>query len=134
SKTFPVSSTAVDPSTGQSYTSQYDVFTVGAGYLDVAAALNNTYLATGSALSPVAVYNPRSGQVALQNTSISGTTAVWGYTAVWGASTVWGSSVWVSGSGAVWGSTAVWGATAVWGSSSTSGFTTVWGATAVWGA
>src|SRR5580700_10913427 len=38
-KTFPVSSTATDPTTGQSYTSFYDVFTVGAGYIDVPAAL-----------------------------------------------------------------------------------------------
>jgi len=38
-KSFPTSSVAVDPTTGQSYTSFYDLFTVGAGYLDVAAAL-----------------------------------------------------------------------------------------------
>ena len=40
-KTFPVSSTATDPTTGQTYTSSYDVFTIGAGYLDVAACLAN---------------------------------------------------------------------------------------------
>lgn len=37
-KTFPVYSTYVEPSTGASFTSYYDIFTVGAGYLDVAAA------------------------------------------------------------------------------------------------
>ena len=34
SKSFPTSSVAVDPATGISYTSYYDIFTVGAGYLD----------------------------------------------------------------------------------------------------
>ncbi len=40
SKFFPTSSTAVDPLTRAQYTSQYDIFTIGAGYLDVWAALN----------------------------------------------------------------------------------------------
>jgi serine protease AprX len=32
-KTFPVSSVAADPSAGLTYTSYYDLFTVGAGYI-----------------------------------------------------------------------------------------------------
>ncbi len=39
SKTFPAVSTVVDSTTGQIYTSYYDMFTVGAGYLDLKAAL-----------------------------------------------------------------------------------------------
>src|SRR5439155_7276405 len=39
SKTFPTLSTVTDSTTGQTYTSYYDVFSVGAGYLDLAAAL-----------------------------------------------------------------------------------------------
>jgi hypothetical protein len=38
SKTFPTLSTATDPTTGISYTSYYDIFTVGAGYVDIYAA------------------------------------------------------------------------------------------------
>src|SRR5205823_8019493 len=41
SKAFPTTSTATDPATGVTYISQYDIFTVGAGYLDIASALNN---------------------------------------------------------------------------------------------
>jgi len=41
-KNFPVSSIAVDPATNIAYTDYYDVFTVGAGYLDIAAALADT--------------------------------------------------------------------------------------------
>ena len=40
-KSFPLSSTALDPITGLIYTSQYDIFTIGAGYLDVWGALNS---------------------------------------------------------------------------------------------
>src|SRR5215831_11158756 len=41
-KTFPQYSTAIDPATRISYTSQYDMFTVGAGYLNIWGALNST--------------------------------------------------------------------------------------------
>ena len=44
-KTFPTSSTATDTPTGQTYTSYYDLFTVGAGYMDLGAALANNDLA-----------------------------------------------------------------------------------------
>ena len=57
-KTFPASSTAVDPATSKSYTSTYDVFTIGAGYLDIAAALNNTDAYPGVAFSPTVLYVP----------------------------------------------------------------------------
>src|SRR5207245_1616213 len=52
SKTFPATSIAVDPSTGAVYPSVYDIFTRGAGYVDIAAALANTDRAAGSASSP----------------------------------------------------------------------------------
>jgi serine protease AprX len=42
SKSFPLTSTVVDPITGVVYTSQYDIFTIGAGYLDIWAALAST--------------------------------------------------------------------------------------------
>jgi serine protease AprX len=70
-KVFPTSSTAVDPVTGIAYISQYDIFTVGAGYLDLAAALANTDVAGGTALSPTAVLNPDTGAVTLSFDSTS---------------------------------------------------------------
>ena len=45
-KSFPVYSSVTDPTTGIVYTDYYDVFTVGAGYLDIAAALSSTALAS----------------------------------------------------------------------------------------
>src|SRR5437588_9648856 len=52
------------------FTMYYDLFSVGAGYVDARAALANTDLApaaVGSALSPSAVYNPLTGVVSLTN-------------------------------------------------------------------
>ena len=43
-------SSYTDPTTGITYTDQYDIFTVGAGYLDVAAALGNTDLAPATSI------------------------------------------------------------------------------------
>lgn len=112
---------------GNTYSNQYDIFTYGAGHLDVAAALNNTDLASGIALSPTAVYNATTRTVSLINT----TSVVWGSTSVvWGAtSVVWGNSV-VWGANTITGTSVVWGSTSVvWGATSMSGFSVVWGAT-----
>jgi serine protease AprX len=111
---------------GNSYDNQYDIFTYGAGYLDIDAALNNTDLATGVALSPTAVYDPNSNTVSIVNTN----SVVWGSTSVvWGAtSVVWGNSV-VWGANAITSNSVVWGSTSVvWGANSVSGFSVVWGA------
>ena len=48
-KSFLAFSSTTDPTTGITYTDQYDVFTVGAGYVDVEAALNSSDLARGTA-------------------------------------------------------------------------------------
>ena len=100
-KTFPTSSTATDPTTGQTYTSYYDIFTVGTGYLDVQAALNNNSLApatVGAALSPTAIYNASKGTVTLSNgnSAIASNSVVWGSSVVWGASVVWGCLLYTS--------------------------------------
>jgi len=123
-KTFPTSTTAVDTTTGQTYTAYYDLFTVGAGYMDVAAALANNDLApatVGSALSPTAKYNAATGTVTVSNgnSMVAPSSVVWGTSVVWGSSVVWGTNV--------AGSSVVWGTSVVWGSSVTSGFSVVWG-------
>jgi len=72
-KTFPSYSTAVDPNTNTQYVSQYDMFTVGAGYIDIQAALNNTdFVAAGStAASPTAVFNSQTNTVTVVDTNTS---------------------------------------------------------------
>jgi serine protease AprX len=121
-KNFPAVSTALDPATGVTYTSYYDIFTIGAGYLDITAALANRDSAKGTAMSPAATYNSATGQVTL----LSGAGSVWGSNVVWGASVVWGSNT-------ILGSNVIWGSNVVWGASSMQGFSVVWGANVIWG-
>ncbi len=110
---------------GNVYSNQYDIFTYGAGYLDVNAALSDTDLATGVALSPTATYNSTNGSVTLVDTP---TTAWGGASVVWGAtSVVWGKSV-VFGVNTLSSTSVVWGGTSVvWGAKSMAGFSVVWG-------
>jgi len=142
-KTFPASSVATDPTTGETFTSYYDMFTVGAGYLDVEAALNSTVLAPptlGSALSPTAVYNSSTGTVTLANgnTTVAGSSVIWGSSVVWGSSVIWGASV--SGSSVIWGSSVLWGSSVdngafsvIWGSSADAASSVIWGSSLLGG-
>jgi serine protease AprX len=129
-KTFPLSSFATDPLNGITYTSYYDIFTIGAGYLDVWAALNNTDSVTaGAALSPTAVYDPLTSSVSIVNTTsvVWGDTGFWGTSVVWGDGMVWGNSIFSSGTSTLAGTSVVWG------DSTTFGFSVVWGDSIVWG-
>jgi len=112
---------------GNIYNNEYDLFTYGAGYLDIDAALGNTDLATGVALSQTAVLNAN-GSVTLTNTTLdsifAGSSVVWGAkSVVWGNSVVWGARS-LSADSVVWGAASV-----VWGASSDAGYSVVWGAT-----
>jgi serine protease AprX len=132
-KNFPVYSVATDPTTGQSYIDFYDMFTVGAGYIDIEGALNSTDVAYGSAASPSVVYNPWTQQADLvtNNNEIWGQNAsrnvVWGSGNVWGTNVVWGSSDFVGATSAIQRGNVVWGSSGDWGTSA------VWGANVVWG-
>ena len=128
-KVFPRSSTATDPSTGKHYTSQYDIFTVGAGYLDIQAALSSTDKApatVGSAESP-SVAIDKSGDTYLvdPNSEIWGHSVTWGTSVVWGTSVIWGSSM--------QGESVLWGSSACWGSDDDEGYSVIWGTSVVWG-
>lgn len=124
-KTFPLTSVATDPLTGQTFTSNYDIFTVGAGYLDLQAALASTDVAGKSALSPTAVLDAASGKIYIS----SDASAVWndqtidGTRGVWGTRSVWGTSV-------IDADRAVWGTRGVWGTSDVAGARGVWGTSA----
>jgi len=97
-KGYPKSSVSYDTS-GTSYLIQYDIFTVGAGYLDVAAALKDTEKPAGIALSPAAVYDATTQQVSLslQAVSADGMVGSGGGDGI----ILWGSSL--GGAQAVWG-------------------------------
>ena len=142
---------------GVNYIAHNDVFTVGAGYLDIAAAVNDAKVSAvpaGTAKSPIAVFNPDTGAVHL----------VVDQTVLWGAGTTtaarfsgartmftartpspaealfFGVRIRTSGSTVLWGagtpasSTVLWGAngpganTVLWGADNTNGSTVLWGA------
>jgi serine protease AprX len=115
---------------GNLYSLQADIFAVGAGYLDVKAALLNTDLAPatfGSAKSPQVGYDPTTNTTYL----ITDSTEIWNSSVVWGTSLVWGTAVAldpVSGLSVVWGSSVIWGT-----SCNTQGLSLIWGTSVIWG-
>jgi serine protease AprX len=128
-RTFPQFSTATDPSTGITYTSQYDIFTVGAGYLDIQAALSNTDLApatVGSAMSPAAAVDSIGNVYLVTNSS-----AIWGGSVTWGTSVVWGTAVF--GTTDLSGESVLWGSSVCWGTDTDTGYSVLWGTSVVWG-
>jgi len=127
-------STATDPTTGITYSMQADLFTVGAGYLDINAALNNTDLAsatTGVAMSPTVTYSTTSSGVTTVKL-VTGSSVLWGNSVLWGTSVVWGTQALVNGSSVLWGNSVLWGSSTMqgfnvlWGSS-TSSMSVLWG-------
>lgn len=150
-KAFPVSSVALDPITGANYVSYYDMFTVGAGYLDVSAAINSTYVARGSSASPTASFNPSHRTIELNLSPLSAwdflgssiASQVWGKGLSLGASGVSGelasltnelsatSGIWATsavwGTSGIWGSSAIWATSAIWSTSSAAAASAVWG-------
>ena len=106
SKSFPVTSSVFDAMSYASYISYYDIFTVGAGYLDVSAALANNDLAPGSALSPSVTYNATTKTATL---NVKGNGIIWGTNGIWGTGIIWGTEPFVGGTSIIWGSAVSWG-------------------------
>jgi serine protease AprX len=117
SKTFSLFNTSFDEVNHFAFNTQSDIFTVGAGYLDINAALNNNDLVTLPALSPNVVYDPVGKHVKkLVNQALT-----WGDALIWGDAMIWGNSVFVNGTALIWGDAMVWGDV------TTSGFALIWG-------
>jgi len=102
-------------------TYQYDVFTVGAGYLDIPAALADNDAVNGTALSPTAALDSNGNALLIADPS-----SVWSNSVIWGSSVVWGNCL-------VAGSSVIWGNSVVWGNSTTNGYSVVWGNSVIWG-
>jgi serine protease AprX len=120
-KGYPGSSWGYDTQ-NRGYFSQYDVFTIGAGYLDIDAAMKSTDVVNGGSPSPTVKFNPSNGQATLSN-SLSIT---WGNSITWGSSIVWGNSI-VWGGNAVLSDSIIWGNSIVWGQTGITGNSIIWG-------
>jgi serine protease AprX len=126
-KGYPGNSWASDKS-GKSYFSQYDAFTIGAGYLDIYSSLKSTDVVNGGSPSPVVNFNATTGQATLSN-SLSIT---WGNSITWGSSIIWGNSI-VWGGNCVLSDSIVWGDSIIWGQTGVTGNSIIWGQSIVWG-
>jgi serine protease AprX len=126
-KGYPGNSWASDAK-GRSYFSQYDVFTIGAGYLDVYASLRNTDVVNGGAASPIA-YRTATGKYGLANSQ----SITWGNSITWGSSIVWSDSI-VWGINCVGDDSILWGDSIVWGDTTLSANSIIWSDSIVWGA
>jgi len=135
-KTFPASSTATDPTTGQTFTAYYDVFTVGAGYLDLGAALTSNAMAPGTAMSPWAVADAGGNVYFVADSSsvwnVASSQGTFAVTSVWAPSAV-GSTRSMWGLGAVSSSRSMWGLSTVGSSRSMWGLSTVDPSRSMWG-
>jgi serine protease AprX len=125
-------STAIDLTTGQTFNEQADVFTVGAGLLDIQGALQNTSLApatAGSALSPKAVISNDKVSLAVNGSSVLGTaSSLWSNSILWGGSILWGVSNGEAGESILWGGSTPLANSILWGGSSGSaGESILWG-------
>jgi serine protease AprX len=126
-KGYPQSSWGYDI-WGYGYLSQYDIFTIGSGYLDVNASLQSTDVASGGAVSPTAVFDPSTRRATFSD----GSSVSYGKSITWGSSIIWGNSI-VWGGNAVLNDSIIWGNSIVWGDTSLSGNTIIWGSSIVWG-
>jgi len=127
-KGYPVNSWGYDV-WGYGHFSQYDVFTIGAGYLDIYAALRNTDVVNGGAASPAAYRNTATGKYGF----INGQSIVWGNSIVWGSSIVWSNSI-VWGGSALVSDSIIWGDSIVWGDSTMQANSIIWSNSIIWGA
>jgi serine protease AprX len=125
-KGYPGNSWASDTK-GKSYFSQYDVFTIGAGYLDIYSSLKSTDVVNGGASSPIAYRNTASGKYGYVNSQ----SITWGNSITWGSSIVWGNSI-VWGGNCVISDSIIWGDSIVWGDSTLAANSIIWGSSIVW--
>jgi serine protease AprX len=138
-KNFPATSIAIDPVTGITYTSEYDAFTVGAGYLDIMGALASTDVATAGTQSPTVFFDAVSGNAYIvdDSTQVWVSSTAFRTIAIWGTSEVWSTGTPVSGTIAIWGTRTgtrqVLGTIAIWGTRQVWSHSTDWGTIAVWG-
>jgi serine protease AprX len=127
-KGYPVNSWGYDI-WGFGHFSQYDVFTIGAGYLDIYAALRNTDVVNGGAASPIAYRNTATGKYGF----INGQSIVWGNSIVWGSSIIWSNSI-VWGGSALVSDSIIWGDSIVWGDATMQANSIIWSNSITWGA
>jgi len=127
-KGYPQAPMTTYDDAGNAYTTQPDLFTYGAGYLDVQATMADNSVVTGGATSPAVAYDSTTGTTKLVSTpSVVFGPSVWSL----GSSVSANSVVW--GQAALDGSSVVFAESVVWGQLDDSACSVVWGESVVWG-
>jgi serine protease AprX len=134
-KGLQTASTTKDQATGKVFNMQADLFTVGAGYLDIQAALSSTAVpanTAGNAMSPAVTVDSH-GNVVLA----PGTSLIWGKSATWANTAVWSNSVLsginAQGQSMVWGTSSISGNSVLWGNSTVNASSVLGGTSVLWG-
>jgi serine protease AprX len=122
-KALNLYSTGISAKDMQRFSNQSDIFTVGAGYLNIFAALASHDMVNMPALSPAVVRNPITGKISI----VRNFTICWGDSMLWGDSALFGSTVLSHAALNALDESICWGDSMVWGDSTTAGFTIVWG-------
>ena len=118
----------VDSGSGVYYVN-HDIFALGAGFVDLGAALASTDKIPNSqrALSPRVVLVSGAPKLSYDYSAIkvSASSICWGSSVIWGENVVWGTNVVgtsvVNGSSVIWGETTARGYSVIWGESFPSG-------------
>ncbi len=122
-KSLPLLTTAYDRISFTPFNLQSDIFEVGAGYLDIGAAINNYDLTSLPALSATAVLHTSWTQYVTITRNFS---TSWGDSVIWGDNAVYGFDVFSGDDGG--GFSVVWGDSVIWGmDDGGGGFSVVWG-------
>ena len=116
-------STGIDANTRESFNNQSDIFTVGAGYLNISAALANYDLVTRPAISPTAVFNAITRKISISRDF----SVLWGDSIIWGDSLLFGSFVFSRPALNALDESVLWGDSVIWGDALASGFSILWG-------
>ncbi len=111
-KALNLYSIGTDSISMQTFTNQADIFTVGAGYLNIAAALTNNDLVTMPALSPTAIRNALTKKVSIHRDFLTS----WSIVPTWSDTSVWGNIVFSVAAVTALDTSVLWGdTTAIWG-------------------
>lgn len=158
-KSLVANVTIIDPKVNQSFDESADIFTVGAGYLNVGAVLSSTVMApasAGSAMSPIALPDAHGNLVAIGTNpgvynsafysgasssgfpvlvdanSLVNNHVLWGTNKMNANNMVWDSNV-IPGTGTITNDNVIWGNNVIWGTDVVWGTNAVWGTSVVWG-
>jgi serine protease AprX len=127
-KSMAKTASIYDAATRQTFSEQHDIFTVGAGYLDIGAALATTEKSAAGkvAISPRVVLQNGVATLSTTYANVAATGIVWGSGVTWGSGIVWGDTI-AAATGIVWGDGVVWG------TETSKGYGIIWGTGVNWG-